>query len=91
MRGAGMQANLRLGKPRFHGGVRSPQNWIPARLPVDYKVWKWLHLFECGKMEDAGYAYGVFKRHFDTARSRRAFNKFARPGTGPRRFARFQR
>ena len=56
---------------------------ILARLPVDYKVWKRLHLFECGKMEDAGYAYGVFKRHFDAARSRRAFNKFVGLELGP--------
>ncbi|NEO32417.1 MAG: class I SAM-dependent methyltransferase [Symploca sp. SIO3C6] len=36
-----------------------------SRLPVDYKLWKQLSLFQHGYMEHPSYAYQVFKQHFD--------------------------
>jgi SAM-dependent methyltransferase len=38
---------------------------VLARLPVDYRRWKKLGLFEHGHMEDPSYGEGVFLRHFD--------------------------
>ena len=38
---------------------------ILARLPVHYRLWKRLHVFECGDMEEPSYAHGVFRKHFD--------------------------
>src|SRR5205823_1770011 len=56
---------------------------ILARLPVDYKAWKRLHLFEQGAMEKPAYAYGVFKKHFDQVRSRRPLDRFVGLELGP--------
>src|SRR6185503_2514576 len=47
---------------------------VLARLPLDYRVWKRLHLFQHGTMEEPGYAHQVFKDHFDVVRSRRALD-----------------
>ncbi len=38
---------------------------VLARLPVDYRRWKKLGLFEHGHMEDPAYGAGVFLRHFE--------------------------
>ena len=46
---------------------------IISRLPIGYKIWKALHVFECGQMDDPSYAYGVFKKHFDAAQSQGRF------------------
>ena len=35
-----------------------------SRLPIDYKQWKKLALFQHGAMESAEYAYNVFVKHF---------------------------
>jgi hypothetical protein len=56
---------------------------ILARLPVDYKIWKRLHLFEYGNMEEPSYAHGVFRKHFDAVRSRKTFNGFVGLELGP--------
>lgn len=56
---------------------------ILARLPVDYKIWKRLHLFQYGDMEKPSYAHGVFRKHFDAVRSRRTFNRFVGLELGP--------
>ena len=56
---------------------------VLARIPVDYTIWKGLHLFECGLMEDPSYAYGVFKKHYDAAQSRRTFRGFVGLELGP--------
>ena len=56
---------------------------VLARLPVDYKVWKQLHLFQLGTMEEPAYAHGVFKMHFDPVRSRRTFDSFVGLELGP--------
>lgn len=37
---------------------------VLARLPVDYRRWKKLGLFEHGRMEDPAYGEDVFLRHF---------------------------
>jgi len=37
---------------------------IISRLPIGYKIWKALHVFECGQMDDPSYAYGVIKKTF---------------------------
>jgi hypothetical protein len=56
---------------------------ILARLPVDYRTWKRLHLFQCGAMEEAAYAYGVYKKHFDLIRSRTTLDSFVGLELGP--------
>jgi SAM-dependent methyltransferase len=56
---------------------------ILSRLPVNYKVWKRLHLFEYGDMDEPSYAHGVFRKHFDAARSRKTFNGFVGLELGP--------
>jgi SAM-dependent methyltransferase len=56
---------------------------ILSRLPVNYKVWKRLHLFEHGDMDQPSYAHGVFRKHFDAARSRKTFNGFVGLELGP--------
>ncbi len=38
---------------------------VLSRLPVGYKFWKNISLFQHGEMEQPSYAYDVFKRHFD--------------------------
>ena len=45
-----------------------------SRLPIGYRVWKQIGLFEAGSAEDPRYAYQVFRRHFelvDFAKTRR--------------------
>jgi SAM-dependent methyltransferase len=56
---------------------------ILARLPVGYRVWKRLQLFQHGAMEEPAYAYRVFRKHFDSARSLRTFNGFTGLELGP--------
>src|SRR5262245_24825488 len=56
---------------------------ILARLPVRYSLWKRLHLFEHGYMEQPAYAYGVFRKHFESARSRKDLEKFVGMELGP--------
>lgn len=56
---------------------------ILSRLPVDYKVWKRVHLFEYGDMEEPSYAHGVFRKHFDAVRSRKTFDRFVGLELGP--------
>ena len=56
---------------------------ILARLPVDYRTWKRLRLFQRGVMEEPAYAYGEFKKHFDPARSLRTLNGFVGLELGP--------
>ncbi|HEY3198783.1 MAG TPA: class I SAM-dependent methyltransferase [Nitrospirales bacterium] len=38
---------------------------VLSRLPISYKVWRRLAMFELGQMEQPAYAYRVFRRHFD--------------------------
>lgn len=56
---------------------------ILARLPVDYTIWKRLHVCEYGNMEQPSYAHGVFRKHFDAVRSRRTLKEFVGLELGP--------
>jgi len=56
---------------------------ILARLPVNYRAWKQLHLFENGAMDEPAYAYGVYKKHFDRVKSRRILDRFVGLELGP--------
>ena len=54
---------------------------VLARVPVSYRLWKRLHVFELGAMDKPTYAYGVFRKHFDAVRSRRETRQFRWTGT----------
>jgi predicted SAM-dependent methyltransferase len=56
---------------------------ILARVPVNSRAWKHMHVFELGAMETPAYAYGVYKKHFDKARSRRPLDNFVGLELGP--------
>ncbi len=36
-----------------------------SRLPVTYKLWRWLGLFRHGVMDKPDYAFNIFHRHYD--------------------------
>jgi hypothetical protein len=38
-----------------------------SRIPVTYRLWKRLSLFEHGSMEQPAYAYQVFQQHYERA------------------------
>ncbi|AFZ14326.1 Methyltransferase type 11 [Crinalium epipsammum PCC 9333] len=38
---------------------------VLARLPIEYGIWKKLHFFEHGSMDNPNYAYNVFNSHFE--------------------------
>lgn len=42
---------------------------VLARIPLDYRTWKKLALFEHGRMEDPEYAFGASQSHIEKARS----------------------
>lgn len=46
---------------------------ILSRLPVQYKIWKKIHLFQHGYMDSTRYAYSVFMRHYQLANVPRHF------------------
>ena len=56
---------------------------ILARLPVDYRTWNHLQLFQLGAMTEPAYAYSVFRKHFDAVRSRTALKEFVGLELGP--------
>lgn len=56
---------------------------ILTRLPLDYKVFKRFGLIQHGAMEEPSYAHGVFRKHFDAARSQTALNGFVGLELGP--------
>jgi SAM-dependent methyltransferase len=56
---------------------------ILARLPINNYLWKRLSLFQLGHMEKPGYAFRVFKRHFDSARFTRQEAGFVGLELGP--------
>jgi SAM-dependent methyltransferase len=78
-----MNANLGILTAQVPWWGKIAAKVILARLPVDYKVWKRLHLFQQGAMEEPAYAYGVFKKHFDPMRAVRTFNGFVGLELGP--------
>ena len=56
---------------------------ILSRLPLSYSLWKRFGLFQLGHMEQADYAYGVFRRHFDRVDFTRKFDSFVALELGP--------
>ena len=56
---------------------------ILTRLPLSYSFWKRFGLFQLGHMEQADYAYGVFRRHFDRVDFTRKFDGFVALELGP--------
>jgi SAM-dependent methyltransferase len=45
--------------------MRIAAKTVLSRLPVSYDVWRRLSLFRHGEMDNAGYAWASFHRHFD--------------------------
>jgi hypothetical protein len=78
-----MKGNLKILASQAPWWGKIAAKMILARLPVDYSAWKRLHVFQRGAMEEPAYAYGVFKKHFDSARSLRTFNSFIGLELGP--------
>ena len=54
-----------------------------SRLPLTYKFWKRIGLFEHGQMEQPDYAYEVFKKHFDRVDFARKMDGFVAMELGP--------
>jgi SAM-dependent methyltransferase len=54
-----------------------------SRIPVSYKFWRRIGMFQLGPMEQPSYAYSVFRRHFDRAKFTRQKNGFAVLELGP--------
>lgn len=61
-----MKVNLSMVARRVPWWAKLTAKVILARMPVNYRLWKRLGLFEAGRMEDPAYAFGVFKKHFDS-------------------------
>lgn len=40
---------------------------VLSRLPIPYRAWKSIRLFQHGKMDTCDYALGVYRKHHDTA------------------------
>ena len=64
-----MNANLSIVASQVPWWGKIAAKMILARLPVNYRAWKQLHLFENGAMDEPLYAYGVYKKHFDRVQS----------------------
>lgn len=56
---------------------------VLARLPVGYRAWKRLGLFQDGSQDRPDYAYGVFRRHFDRVDFARKAGGFVALEFGP--------
>lgn len=63
--------------------VKIAAKLVLARLPLPYSFWEKIGLFKQGKMEDPGYALGIFRRHFDTANFARKSGDFVALEIGP--------
>lgn len=46
---------------------------VLSRLPVSYKLWKKLSLFEHGHMQQSSYVYQVFQKHFERVKPDKGF------------------
>ena len=78
-----MNASLKTFVARVPWWGKITGKLILAHAPVDYRIWKRLHLFEQGAMEVPTYAYQVFQKHFDQARSLRRLNNWIGLELGP--------
>lgn len=56
---------------------------VLSRFPASYRFWQRLALFELGPMIQPGYAYEVFKKHFDRANFLRRSGGFVVLELGP--------
>lgn len=56
---------------------------VLARLPVTYRIWKRLGVFQHGAMEQPAYAFNVFKTHYDCAASTKEMSDFVALELGP--------
>ena len=56
---------------------------VLSRLPVGYRIWKGIGLFEAGHANDPVYAHRVFKRHFDRVNFPRVHGKWVGLEIGP--------
>lgn len=54
-----------------------------SRLPVSYRTWQAIRLFSHGGMEQAGYAYQVFRQHYDACDFARKQGGFVAMEIGP--------
>jgi SAM-dependent methyltransferase len=63
--------------------VKIAAKLVLARLPLPYSFWEKIGLFKQGKMEDPGYALGIFRRHFDSADFARKSGDFVGLEIGP--------
>src|SRR5215510_294565 len=56
---------------------------VLSRVPIRYKDWHRIGMFQLGQMEQPEYAYSVFRRHFDRVKFPRQQNGFAVLELGP--------
>lgn len=63
--------------------LRILSKMVLARLPVQYSLWKRVGIFDCGQMEKPGYAYKVFKHHYEQAEMHRRAAGFVMLELGP--------
>ena len=68
-----MPALIRVAKEKSPWWFKVITKLILARLPIPYRVWKRLGIFEHGRMEKAAYAMNVFLKHFSAAAPLPAF------------------
>ena len=46
---------------------------VLSRLPIEYNLWRKIHLFQCGYMNSTRYAYSVFTKHYQSVKIKRNF------------------
>src|SRR5512132_1716959 len=78
-----MKANLSTVASQVPWWAKIAAKVFLARLPVNYRARKQLHVFDNGPMDEPPYAYGVFKEHFDRVQSRRILDRFVGLELGP--------
>jgi SAM-dependent methyltransferase len=78
-----MNANRRIVASHVPWWGKIAAKLILARLPLNYKARKQLHVFDNGAMDEPAYAYGVYKKHFDQVQSRRILDRFVGLELGP--------
>ena len=69
------------GKIPWHAKIAA--KLVLSRLPVNYRFWKRLGLFQHGDMEKPDYAYRIFKRHFGRVDFPRKAGDFVALELGP--------
>jgi SAM-dependent methyltransferase len=54
-------------KQRIPWFAKIPLKIILSRLPVGWRAWQRLNLFRAGGMDDFGYAFRIFKQHYEAS------------------------